>query len=109
MTDIINKIPEKNITVERGDDYTLAFTLKNSDGTPVDLTTYTGVWELRRDLNQTTPTTSISATLGGALGTFTATISDTFTLANTGRHFYKVKLTTGSTTVTKFKGVLNIT
>jgi hypothetical protein len=108
MTDIINKKPVINIEVSRGDDYTLQATFKNPDGTVINLTSYTGVWELRRDEKAVSADSTITATLGGALGTFSATISDSFTLANPGRFYYKVKLTTGSTTETKFKGVLNI-
>lgn len=105
---ITNKIPALDINIERGDDYTLAFTIKDSTGTAINLTGYTGVLELRRDINSTNADSSVSATLGGVAGTFSAPIADAFTLANTGRHYYKVKLTTGSTTTTKLKGVINI-
>ena len=66
--------------------FSLAFTVAQSDDTPVDLTTYTAKMQIRASAGGTLYlelTDSSGITLGGALGTVSITITDEQTEAFT--------------------------
>jgi hypothetical protein len=98
----------KKNPVIRGDDYDLVFVM-SSAGVATNLTGYTGVTELRKDKNQLNPDLTITCSITALTGTVTTSFTDTQTSALDGRYFYKVKLTTGSITRTKLKGILTFT
>ena len=60
-------VPEVNITIEQGSDYQDVFTVKNPDGTPLDLTGYTASAAIKKFPTSTT-TTSFSVGIVTAAG-----------------------------------------
>lgn len=105
----MNTVPSYDFEIIRGDDKTFAFTIQDSTGTAINLTGYTGVLELKRDTKQPNLALSVTATLGGVAGTFSALIPNSFTTANDSRFHYKAKITSGSAIVTtKLIGLITL-
>lgn len=99
-----------NIVIEQGANLVLELTWE-ADGTPVDLTGYTGAMDVRRWYAESDGNTVLTAetlggggngfmTLGGALGTVSINIpaANTMTVAG-GDYVYDIELTSGNGTV----------
>lgn len=89
-----------NILMEQGATFSLPLVYQDSTGTPVDLTTYTAILQVRE--NPASPvivelsTSNGGITLGGVLGTITLFLSAVATsLLPAGEFFYDLKLHPG--------------
>ena len=95
-------VPEVNITIEQGSDYQDVFTVKNPDGTPLDLTGYTASAAIKKFPTSTT-TTSFSFGIVTVAGQVVVSMANTVSNAlDGGRYYYDVVITaTGTGKITK--------
>lgn len=99
-----------NLVVDQGTTYSTVITVESSDGDIVDLTTYTGVAQMRKHYTSSN-SVSFVVGLGGVLGTVTLqmTANTTANLA-AGRYVYDVELTDSSNTVSRIiEGIVTVT
>jgi hypothetical protein len=83
-------VPAVNIVVEQGTDYDEVFTVNNPDGSPLDLTGYTGVAKIRKFPESTTSTSfsvGIVSTAGQVVVSLANTVTDDL---KAGRYYYDV-------------------
>jgi hypothetical protein len=86
-----------NISVYQGDTFTLQFTI-DTDGVPLDLTSYTAAMQVRPFASSTTKILDLVSpagiTLGGNTGQVSVNVSaTTMAAAAVGRHVYDFELT----------------
>jgi len=86
-------VPVVNIVIEQGTDYQTIFSVNNSDGTPSNLTGYSGVAKIRK-FSDSTSFTSFTVGIGTTTGKVTVSLANTVTASlNYGRHYYDVIIT----------------
>lgn len=86
-------VPEVNITIEQGTYYQDVFTVRNPNGTPLDLTGYTASAAIKKF---STSTTSTPFTVGivTAAGQVVLSMGNTVSNAlNYGRYYYDIVIT----------------
>lgn len=89
-------VPAVNITIQKGTDFQNVYTISNPDGSPIDLTGYTGVAKIRKFPESTT---SSSFTVGfvTSAGQVILSMASTVTSQlNTGRNYYDILLTSSA-------------
>ena len=95
-------VPEVNITIEQGTDYEDVFTVRNPNGTPLDLTGYSASAAVKKF---STSTTSTPFTVGivTAAGQVVLSMGNTISNAlDSGRYYFDVVITaTGTGKITK--------
>lgn len=86
-----------NLTIEKGTDFENTFTLKNADGTPLDLNNYTAVAKLKK-FPTATESTAFSVGITTATGQVKISMANTVTSSlDVGRHYYDVvRISSGS-------------
>ena len=90
-------VPAVNITIEQGTDYQEVFTVRNPDGTPLDLTGYTASAAIKKFPTSTTTTlfsVGIVTTAGQVVLSMGNTISNAL---DSGRYYYDVVITAAGT------------
>ena len=90
-----------NIVIEQGTDYEEVFTVNNPDGTPLDLTGYTGAAKIRKFPESTTSTSfnvGIVSTTGKVVVSLANTVTDDL---KGGRYYYDVIVTSSAGKKTK--------
>jgi hypothetical protein len=86
-----------NLNYVEGDDESYAFALKDSGGSPIDLTGSTIECEVRQDYGTTPVATAVCTITNAAGGTFTVELDKTDTRAMAGGTFkYDVQITNAS-------------
>lgn len=104
-----------NIVCDQGATLSRVLTWKNSNDTPVNLTTYTARMQVRENYDASSSVLSLTTenggiTLGGALGTITIVASATATAALTpDSYVYDLELVTGSTVTRLVQGSFTVT
>ena len=95
-------VPEVNITIEQGTDYTQDFIIKNSDQSILNLTGYTSLAKIKKF-----PDATVSASFGvgitSSLGKITISMANTVTSSlDAGRHYYDIVIvSTATSSITK--------
>jgi hypothetical protein len=90
-----------NIVIEQGTDYEEVFTVNNPDGSPLDLTGYTGVAKIRKfpeSIVFTSFNVGIVSTAGQVVVSLANTISQEL---KSGRYYYDVIITSDLNKKTK--------
>lgn len=98
-----------NLSIDQGTTFNTVITLTDSEGNPIDLTTYTGASQMRKHYTSSTAYT-FSVDLGGANGTITLgmTANATANIAS-GRYMYDVEITSGAGEVSRvFEGIVTV-
>lgn len=86
-----------NIVIEQGTDYQEVFTVNNPDGSPLDLTGYTGAAKIRK-FPDSTASTSFNVGIVSATGQVVVSLANTVTSElKGGRYYYDVIITAEST------------
>lgn len=86
-----------NIVIEQGTDYEEVFTVNNPDGSPLDLTGYTGIAKIRK-FPESTTSTPFSVGIVSAAGQVVVSLANTVTSSlKGGRYYYDVIITAEST------------
>lgn len=99
-----------NLIIDQGTTYSTSIDITDTDGTPIDLTNYTGAAQIRKHFTSSNAT-SFSVTLGGVEGTLTLALSAN-TTANlvAGRYVYDVELTSNTGAVSRvLEGIVTVT
>jgi len=109
MAPKVDQTGRVDLVVAQGATFTATFTWK-IDGTPVDLSGYTGAAKIKDTYGGSTLAT-FTVTLGGAAGTITLTLSATTTgaLSAPATGVWDVELTSGSTVRRLVGGTVTIT
>lgn len=82
-----------NIVIEKGTDYQEVFTVNNPDGSPLNLTGYTGVAKIRK-FPESATSTPFTVGIVSAAGQVVLSLSNTVTDdLKTGRHYYDIIIT----------------
>ena len=82
-----------NIVIEQGTDYEDVFTVNNPDGSPLDLTGYTGAAKIRK-FPESTTATSFNVGIVSTAGQVLVSLANTVTTAlKGGRYYYDVMIT----------------
>lgn len=99
-----------NLVIDQGADFSTNITLKEDDGTFLDLSNYTGASQLRRHYTSTT-STAFTLTLGGNTGTVTMAMNASTTGSLTaGRYVYDLELTDDGGAVSRIvEGIATVT
>jgi hypothetical protein len=82
-----------NIVIEQGTDYEEVFTVNNPDGSPLDLTGYTGAAKIRKFPESITATSfnvGIVSTAGQVIVSLANTVTENL---RAGRYYYDVIIT----------------
>lgn len=83
-------VPAVNIVIEQGTDYQEVFTVKNPDGSPLDLTGHTAVAKIRK-FPDSTSSTSFNVGIVSAAGQVVVSLANTVTDdLKYGRYYYDV-------------------
>lgn len=83
-------VPAVNIIVEQGTDYEEVFTVNNPDGSPLDLTGYTGVAKIRK-FSESSTSTSFNVGIVSTAGQVVVSLANTVTAElKAGRYYYDV-------------------
>jgi hypothetical protein len=100
-----------NLKIESGATFSTTITLKNSDDTPLNLTSYTGSCKIRKsyysDFNVYSLTVSIVAPATDGRITISATAANTATY-KPGRYVYDVEFTSGTTVIRVLEGIIEV-
>jgi len=94
-------VPAVNIQIDSGTYFENEFTLENPDGTPIDLTGYTGISKIRKypeAANVQSFTVGITSLTGKVQVSMADTITSELVL---GRNYFDVVLTSGDGVVSK--------
>lgn len=90
-----------NIVIEQGTDYQEVFTVNNPDGSPLDLTGYTGSSKIRK-FPESTTSTSFNVGIVSTAGQVVVSLANTVTSnLKSGRYYYDVMITSGDGKKTK--------
>jgi hypothetical protein len=94
-------VPAVNIVVEKGTDYEEVFTVNNPDGSPLNLTGYTGASKIRK-FPESSASTSFNVGIVSTAGQVVVSLANTISLSlNPGRYYYDVIITSSSGKKTK--------
>jgi hypothetical protein len=95
-------VPSVNITIDGGTNFENTFTLRNPDGTPIDLTGYTGVSKIRKYPKDALNVQSFTVGITSSTGEVTLSMASTITSEiEQGRNYYDIVLTATDGTVSK--------
>jgi len=99
-------VPSVNITIEGGTNFDNTFTMRNPDGTPIDLTGYTGISKIRKYPKDTLNVHNFTVGITSSTGEISISMASTITSEiEEGRNYYDVVLTAADGTVSKaFEG-----
>ena len=90
-----------NIVIDQGTDYQEVFTVNNPDGSPLDLTGYTGVAKIRK-FPESATSTSFGVGIVSAAGQVVVSLANTITEdLKPGRHYYDIIITSSAGKKTK--------
>lgn len=94
-------VPAVNITIEQGTDYREVFTVNNPDGSPLDLTGYTGIAKIRK-FPESNTSTSFSVGIVSSAGQVVVSLANTTSQElKEGRYYYDVVIVSSSNQKTK--------
>lgn len=100
-----------NLVIDQGTDYSTVVNVTNDDGTPVNLTGYTGRGQIRKHYTSTNAVSfavSVSNTEGGQL-TLALTAPQTSNMA-AGRYVYDVEVVSSANIVSRIvEGIVTLT
>lgn len=98
-----------NLVIDQGADFTTSVNLNDTDGNPIDLSTYTSRAQLRKHYTSSNAVSfSTSSTSGGVL-TLSLTASQTTDII-AGRYVYDVEVVDSSNVVSRIvEGVVTVT
>lgn len=83
-------VPAVNIVIEKGIDYEDVFTVRNPDGSPLNLTGYTGIAKIRK-FPESTSSVSFNVTILPLVGQIVVSLANTVTnTLDPGRYYYDV-------------------
>jgi len=86
-------VPAVNIVIEQGTDYEEIFTINNPDGSPLDLTNYTGVAKIRK-FSESATDTPFNVGIVSSTGQVVVSLANTVTQnLKDGRYYYDVIIT----------------
>lgn len=99
-----------NLVVDQGADFTTTITLKEDDGSLLDLSTYGGAAQMRKHYTSTSAT-NFTVSLAGNSGVVTLTMSaNTTSNLTAGRYVYDLELTdTGGVVSRIVEGIVTVT
>jgi len=89
-------VPAVNITIQKGTDFQNVYTISNPDGSPLDLTGYSGVAKIKKFPESTTSSpfsVGIVSTAGQVVLSMASTVTSQL---SSGRHYYDILLTSPS-------------
>ena len=92
-----------NISIDKSTNYSETFSIKNSDGTVMDLTGYTGVSKIRKHATAVAVqdfTVGIASTTGKVTLSMASTVTSEI---KDGRNYYDIVITSVGGTVTKIQ------
>jgi hypothetical protein len=90
-----------NIVIEQGTDYQEVFTVNNPDGSPLDLTGYTGAAKIRK-FPESVTATSFNVGIVSTAGQVVVSLANTVTTnLKSGRYYYDVMVTSSANKKTK--------
>ena len=95
-------VPEVNITIEQGTDYTQDFIIKNPNQSAFNLAGYTSQAKIRK-FPDATASASFNVGITSSLGKVTISMANTITSSlNSGRHYYDIVIvSTATSSITK--------
>lgn len=89
-------VPAVNITIEQGTDYQDVFTVNNPDGSPLNLTGYTGIAKIRK-FPESSTFTSFNVGIVSSAGQVVVSLADTTSKElKSGRYYYDIVVTSSS-------------
>lgn len=100
-----------NLVIEQGTDFDTSFSILNNDGSPLDLTNYTGVCHMNRSYTSTHPSTPLTVNF---LNRVEGIISIALTASQTtllipGRYVYDLTITSPSNITTRpIEGIIEV-
>lgn len=104
-----------NLSIQQGETYSVSFTWQESDGTPIDLSTYTAHMQVRRnyaDADKTDPVVDItdedSITLDDEGNIFIVLTDDVTADIAAGTYVYDLELTNDGTVTKLLTGTVNV-
>ena len=87
-------VPSVNITINSGTNFQNTFTMKNSDGTVIDLTGYSGTSKIRKYPTDSLNVQSFAVGINSTAGVITISMESATTAElGEGRNYYDVILT----------------
>ena len=87
-------VPSVNITIDSGTNFQNTFTMKNPDGTVIDLTGYSGTSKIRKHPTDSLNVQSFIVGISSSTGVITISMGSTTTAdLGKGRNYYDVILT----------------
>ena len=87
-------VPSVNITINSGTNFQNTFTMKNSDGTVIDLTGYSGTSKIRKYPTDSLNVQSFAVGINSTAGLITISMESATTAElGEGRNYYDVILT----------------
>jgi hypothetical protein len=103
-----------NLIIDQGATWSITFTYKNTDGTPINLTGYSAALQLRTSYDAASAALSLTSgsgiVLGGTAGTIAVTATATQTGALTaGEYVYDLELTSSSVVTRLVQGRITVT
>lgn len=101
---------KQNLYVDQGTSFLQTFTLRNPDGTPLDITNYTGRAQFRKEYTST-EAFSFTVSLGGNTGVVTLSLApNTSSNVAAGRYVYDLELESNTGVVTRLlEGFITLT
>jgi hypothetical protein len=91
-----------NLVIEQGSDFDVDFTIRNDDGTPLNLTDYTAECFLKKHTTSTSSYSFDVTFIDRIAGEIAISMGSTVTSnLKEGRHMYDVLLTSGTGTKTR--------
>lgn len=91
-----------NLVIEQGSDFDVDFTIRNDDGTALNLTDYDAECVLKKHPTSTTSYPFVVTFVDRIAGEITVSMASTVTQTlKEGRHMYDVLLTSGTGTKTR--------
>lgn len=92
---------KQNIYIDQGTTFTMSFAMTNPDGTPVDLTGYTGRSYMKKEYTDSTYY-SFTVDVGGNTGVITISLTPDYSSSiEAGRYFYDLELESSANVVTR--------
>jgi len=103
-----------NLIIDQGATWSITFTYKNTDGTPINLTGYSAALQLRTSYDAASAALSLTSgsgiVLGGTAGTIAVTATATQTGALTaGEYVHDLELTSSSVVTRLVQGRITVT
>ena len=89
-------VPAVNITIQKGTDFENIYTISNPDGSPFDLTGYTGASKIKK-FPESSTSSSFTVGIVTSAGQVVLSMAKTTTSQlSSGRHYYDILLTSPS-------------